>query len=93
MGCGFQLSDFGLGKWAPKRPMYICCNDVVGTPGYNLLVATPDIQFFSNPHVNQSIKTINKHPLMSCSCIVHLFTENEKSLTESMLLLCVFKGI
>ncbi|KAH8976283.1 hypothetical protein BDL97_01G205800 [Sphagnum fallax] len=29
-----QLSDFGLGKWAPKRPMYICCNDVVGTPGY-----------------------------------------------------------
>jgi serine/threonine protein kinase len=29
-----QLSDFGLGKLAPKRPMYICCNDVVGTTGY-----------------------------------------------------------
>jgi serine/threonine protein kinase len=29
-----QLSDFGLAKWAPKRPMYIHCNDVVGTFGY-----------------------------------------------------------
>jgi len=31
--CGLQLSSFGLAKWAPKRPIYIHCNDAVGTPG------------------------------------------------------------
>jgi serine/threonine protein kinase len=28
------LSSFWLAKWAPKRPMYIRCNYVAGTPGY-----------------------------------------------------------
>jgi hypothetical protein len=28
------LSSFGRAKWAPKRPMYILCNDVGGTLGY-----------------------------------------------------------